>query len=195
MPSPEPSPEPSPMPSPAPVEYCVESLVPDDTTTDIEALEMPIEQFDPSLGTLEEVDVREVKGTVKSRVSFENLDATPQIITVSITGRIFIALGDGSGWSTDEQLYTPSNSVGVEAYDGAIDLAGPSSGTLPVEETQDLVYDLDDIVPANFVGTGTINFLLTALTDSSVQGAANILTQINSSAGGFVQVCYTYKPN
>jgi hypothetical protein len=84
---------------------------------------MTLPKFDPSLGVLDSVSWT-VGGGVNGNASFESLDASPAMISTSLSARITLSRPD----LTPLQVVLPvvNNTDSVSAFDVGIDFAGTS---------------------------------------------------------------------
>lgn len=149
---------------------------------------LSLQKFDASLGTLNSVTL-DIVGYINGNARFESLDASPSTITANIGAILNLTQG-----STNLFSITPSNSrsYSATAFDNSIDFAGTSGGRLDniLDEevaTRTLTNDLQ-----TFIGSGNVDFLLSAIAQSSVTGAGNIISQIGTLARGQLTVTYNY---
>lgn len=154
---------------------------------------IPIQQFNPSLGTLNSVLVK-FTGTMTGEAGFENRNATPATVTVNFGGLFSLTLPSG-----DRLDINPSNqqSYNVTRFDRVFDYGGTSGRTLEsltASATTSQSYISNALLQA-LTGTGVANFLFSAIYNSSVTGPGNI---VSYSTGGTsvadVSVTYDYTP-
>jgi hypothetical protein len=152
-----------------------------------------VAQFDPGLGTLTGVDIIS-SGSLTSQIKFENLDSGPAMVTGTVSGDLTLA---GAGLTDLVTTASTTENFQASAFDGVIDFAGtsghdfgPKSAGGSKSESLTTPSDL-----ARFTGTGSVSLTETAHATSTATGAGNLITQINSSAIGTVQVVYHYIPS
>ncbi|MFV0473092.1 MAG: choice-of-anchor E domain-containing protein [Pikeienuella sp.] len=153
---------------------------------------MSLQQFDPALGALQSVTLT-LSGGVKGQANAENLDTTPATVMLDLSA-LFSATTGGASAVTIETFPVIDMTYDLGAFDGGIDFAGDSgvkSGEIQATqaETATLVSSLDQ-----FVGLGTIDFVVSALGASNGSGAGNLVTQFNTSASALLSVAYEYEP-
>jgi hypothetical protein len=146
-------------------------------------------QFDPSLGTLVDVQIGVVED-VDGTASIENLGAAAAPVLVSLPVSIDI-VAPGDLW-TDALTVDPTATVNLGAYDGASDFAG-SSGTVVTgiaASGTTVVVDSTDL--SAFIGTGAVSLTASTLGDGIEAGDANLLSELQTQAGAVVSVQYDY---
>jgi hypothetical protein len=151
-----------------------------------------IQKFDPSLGTLTNVEI-ELIGSVLGTARAESLDAQAAQITLNLAATITLTRPDMSVLAV--ALPVSASVFNATAYDGVIDFGGTSGITLPGLTSS----DSDTIIsppPASdlalFTGVGTILLPVMANGSSSASGAGNLITQFNTQASASVKVTYYY---
>ncbi|MFM2063444.1 MAG: hypothetical protein RLZZ507_3114 [Cyanobacteriota bacterium] len=149
---------------------------------------LSLQQFDSSLGTLNSVTL-DIVGYINGNAGFESLDASSSLITANIGATLNLTQGGTTLFSLN-----PSNSqsYSATAFDGTIDFAGTSGARLDniIDEevaTRTLTSNLQA-----FIGSGNIDFLLSAIAQSRVTGSGNIISQIGTLAKGQLTVTYNY---
>jgi hypothetical protein len=153
-----------------------------------------VAQFDPSLGTLQSVDIINTT-TLQSEFQIENLDSEAGNISSTINGGVTVTVPGVSPLTASASL---SNSFDAAAYDGTIDFTGTSghdSGLQSQSGSNSATNLTDPAVLAEFEGTGTVTLSGHATSRSSVSGPGNVLALLNTSAGAQVQVVYHYIPS
>jgi hypothetical protein len=151
-------------------------------------------QFDPSLGTLTNVEVI-FDGTLDTHVRLQNLDPVARQADAVVNGTLDLKLPN-SQTPLELNLSKDSGAVDLGAFDGKIDLNGPAGkdlGEQTVSDEKTLTLSGADL--AAFVGTGTVHLDQTAHAGSSVNGPGNILAQFNTQAAAHVRLAYTYEHN
>jgi protocatechuate 3,4-dioxygenase beta subunit len=152
-----------------------------------------IQQFDPTLGILESVEVR-VDGHLVSNIQVENRDPAATTITASVSGDLTVtAPGIDSEITTGEV----EDAFAAGPYDGVMDFAG-TSGTNFGDETVNgtgvfMLTDAADL--AAYTGTGNVTYSLVAHSSAVVSGGGNMAALISSQGGASVEVIYHYRPD
>ncbi len=154
-----------------------------------------VPQFDPSLGTLTQIDLLVSGMSTGGTNSIENLGVTAGSADLSIGTNITV-----SGPSSFVVLTTPATSVTgipLAAFDGVLDFAGASGFTLAGGSSSD--SDSNSLFSgfAPYLGLGNVGFNF-----SSAGNTANNLTNVSPSSStstpatfGFdATVTYTYTP-
>ncbi len=167
-----------------------------DTSSDFELTDftktLSVQQFDPSLGTLESVTV-EFIGDVRGRARFENLGPSPTDITVTVGGNLNLDLNSSSLFSLNPQQISFFDDV--PGSDGTLDFGGTSgqtiSGITDTEEKTETFTDELSLQP--FIGTNNIDFLFSATATSDVLGSGNIASSIRTNAKTDIKVIYEYE--
>ncbi|MBK1989161.1 PEP-CTERM sorting domain-containing protein [Sphaerospermopsis aphanizomenoides BCCUSP55] len=149
---------------------------------------LSLQQFDSSLGTLNSVTL-DIVGYINGNAKFESLDKSASLITANISATLNLTQGGTTLFSLNPNN---SQSYSATAFDGNIDFAGTSGSQLNniIDEevaTQTLTNDL-----TAFIGSGNVDFLLSAIADSKVTGSGNIISQIGTLAKGQLKVTYNY---
>lgn len=152
-------------------------------------------QFDPSLGTLECIQIA-LEGTVDGQASAESRDAAPTTITLDLQALITLSYPASTGGSIATVLPVVSSSFNVTASDGTIDFAGGSGATtgqvMNTNSTMATLSSASDL--ALFTGTGNITLPVDAQGTSSGSGAGNLITEFATNASSMVTVTYKYEP-
>lgn len=151
-----------------------------------------VEQFDPTLGTLEAINIT-LTGDLSTTVGAENED--PSATTVSVTQAATLSLALPS--VTETASASTNTWMGLLGYDGTLDFAG-TSGAIAQRQTQapttrDALTDATDL--AAFTGLGTVAVPLSAIGTSHLNGPGNLLARLLAEAGATATVSYTYVPN
>jgi collagen type I/II/III/V/XI/XXIV/XXVII alpha len=152
--------------------------------------DLTVAQFDPTLGTLESVNIT-LTGNEDASIGAENLDATAALIGATETATLTLTLPDLMGVVSAVSSVTDSLSLG--GFDGSQDFAG-TSGRIDqgLTATANGWDELASTQVAPFVGTGTVTLPLEAVAASSLTGPGNLLTQLLDQAGANVSISYTY---
>jgi hypothetical protein len=160
------------------------------TATDFTNTPLALQQFDPTLGTLTGIEVS-LTGNVSSTIMFENLGSAGTI-TGSSMAQLTLTRPDSS--TIVIALPTQTRTASEGAFDGVIDFSGTSGDTFSgVNGTATNISFLTS--PADFTlftGTGFVDAFLSGHGTSSASGPGNLATIVNTSAGGFATIAYTY---
>ncbi|MEB3278595.1 MAG: PEP-CTERM sorting domain-containing protein [Lyngbya sp.] len=162
-------------------------------TTDIKDALLSVEKFDSSLGILKSVKVT-FDGQIVGNAKVENLDAKDQTLTFDLSGNLQLMGPEVLGTLFDEKA-NKADSLDATAFDSVIDFGGTSGGSftgLTALASGEKTYTDQSILSA-FMGNGNIDFLFSAFTESTVKGAANIASIINTQGGAMVSVVYEYE--
>jgi hypothetical protein len=152
-----------------------------------------VAQFDPSLGTLTDVQII-LNGKLTSDVKVENLDGAASNVSAQVNGNLTLQ-GPGSVSAS----VTPSinENTTLSASDGTLDYSGTSGKdfgdqSAQASKTIDLAAGSNDL--SAWIGTGTVSLTESAQSTSTVSGSGNEQVHINSKGSGTVQVIYSYTP-
>lgn len=149
-----------------------------------------LQQFDPSLGTLQSVTVT-LQGEIASLIKLESKNSTPATLTATVTGTVTLALPAVGTLTATPVL---SQSFNAASYDGIVDYAGTSGITYPLLNASASAiqsYTQPQLL-APFVGTGTLHASFDANAVAAFTGPSNKRTSVRTDAGGFASVTYTY---
>ena len=152
-----------------------------------------IQQFDPSLGTLESVDIYN-NGTLSSHIQVENQDPEATTVTGTVSGTLSLSLGAAAPM-LNTTLTPTMESANVAAYDGTVGFTGASAHDFGLQTAngsanESLTAGTDDL--SAFIGTGTFQVTETSDATSSTSGPGNLLSEIASTSTANVQVVYNY---
>jgi hypothetical protein len=148
---------------------------------------LKVAQFDPSLGTLNTVNVT-IIGDVRARATVENVSDTATTITTTQSANIGIGAPDGYQQSTAKPTVTTTAPVGPRAGASNFD-TGVQTATATTSFQLGSAKDL-----AAFTGTGTIAVPLSATGSGAVSGGSALLAMLAETAGATVEISYGYTP-
>lgn len=160
------------------------------TTNFTSSLTLP--KFNTALGTLTSVAI-DFAGGVNSTIKFESMDAAPSVITGTASATVTLTRPD----NTQLAVVLPTNTRSAQrsAFDGVSDFAGTSGDTFS-NIAGSLTAPTVTLTSASdlslFSGSGNILLPVTGAGSSSVSGAGNVISQINTQASGSAYVVYTY---
>ena len=159
--------------------------------------DIPVQQFDASLGTLQSVTVSDQTVHLDTDSEFENKTPTPQTFAARMqydatftnpAGLTAPAVLSGTIQRVPSQVFP--------AFDGVLDFLGPSSFVQPTtakDSSSPTATSTDPTVLAAFTGTGTVPFHLTTQISEIFTGAGgNSASITNTFASATVKVCYQY---
>lgn len=154
---------------------------------------LPVDPFDPSLGTLTSIDIID-SGSFTSQIKVESLDASSSTITATVAGTLTLS---GPGLSGLVTNLSANKSFNAGPFDGVIDFGGSSGNDFGAQVAQgsktiSLTSSAD---LAAFQGSSRVQFTQTAKASTSASGAGNLVTQTNTTASSQVSVVYHYTPN
>jgi hypothetical protein len=152
-----------------------------------------VAQFDPSLGTLQSVEVVNTP-TLNTQFQFENIDSEPGTVSAAVKGDVTVSVPGASALAAQ---VTSSDSFDAGAYDGAIDFAGASGhdSGLKTQSGSQSVTITDPGQLQAFEGTGSVTVSAHARSTSTTSGPGNLVSLVNTTAGAQVQVIYHYVPS
>ena len=155
--------------------------------------ELSAAQFDPSLGTLDSVNIT-LTGDETASVAAENLGATAATLGFSETPTLTLVTPDPNTYV--RATPTVTDGMTLAAYDGSEDFAGTSGqteqGLTATAQTTAELTSTQDL--AAFTGDGSITLPMYAFGASSLAGPADLLTQLADRAGATISISYTYTP-
>lgn len=150
-----------------------------------------VAQFDPSLGTLNSVQVL-LNGKLTSDVKVENLDNAPSTVNAQVNGNLSLQGPNGTLLSLAPTL--TENTTSLSAYDGKLDYGGTSGhdfGARSASARKSIA--LTNNLSA-WEGNGKVDLTETAQSSSTVSGSGNEQIHIASEGSGTVTVIYDYTP-
>jgi hypothetical protein len=150
-----------------------------------------IAQFNPSMGTLNSVQVV-LSGVLTSDVKVENLDAAPSTVNAQVNGNLSLHGPGGTLLSVAPTI--ADNSTSLTAYDGTLDYGGTSGHdfgqqSASAQKSITLTSNL-----SAWEGTGSVSLTETAQSSSTVSGSGNEQVNIMSAGSGTATVIYNYTP-
>ena len=148
-------------------------------------------QFDPSLGTLTQIDVSNL-GAMHVVFAAENLSSGPSLITGTSTGSLTTT---GPSVSLPIVFSPISQSFPAGAYDGVTDDAGTSGQTLaPASSTgayETALTASNTFTP--YIGTGSVSFSESGQAQAQATGG-NIAASFTTTEAATITVVYHYTP-
>ncbi|MEA5616393.1 choice-of-anchor E domain-containing protein [Cronbergia sp. UHCC 0137] len=152
--------------------------------TDIIDAPLSVQQFNPSLGTLDSVEF-EFSGSITGNASVTNTSNSLARFRLSLGGDLSLidALDSQSLFSINPSTISPQYSLAVGGT-----LQTP---TLTATDLTSQTYTSGAFFQS-FIGTGNRNFLFSALAESGIIGSGNLTSTITTLAGGDLTVTYNY---
>ncbi len=156
-----------------------------------------VPRFDPSLGTLNLVDVC-VSGQIFGGYGVESLESIPNPVTIQFSAVVPLARPDLSIIAI--AVPTVNGQHNLSAFDGTIDFGGTSgvfqSGLSALATTQVNLTSAMDL--ALFSGSpgnpGLIVLPISGQGASTATGFGHLITQFQTQAAGLISICYDYTP-
>jgi uncharacterized repeat protein (TIGR01451 family) len=152
-----------------------------------------IDQFNPSLGQLQSVQITH-SGSITSDIKVENTStASTSVIKGTVGGSLEL---NGPGVDIPLNLSQNAGTFNASQYDGTLDYAGSSGtdfGAKVASGTNSIT--LTGAAMAPFIGSGTVSMTENADAASSAIGGGNLSVLVNSSGMSQVTVVYTYIPS
>jgi hypothetical protein len=151
-------------------------------------------QFDPSLGTLTQIDFS-INGTLTGTAKAENTGNGS--ITPTLNLAATMSLSDSLGTVLAQTKPLVANTASLTAFDEAFDFGGTSgvtfSGLSQSYSTNTIATAAGDL--ALFKGNGSISLNYGSAGASQVlNGGGNIITQFITSSDGNASITYEYTP-
>ncbi len=159
------------------------------TPTDF-ALQGALDQFDPSLGTLQSIDISHA-GSITSEIKVENTSTTS---TSHISGTVAgdLTLQGPGGLDDDLKLSQNAGSFDAAKYDGTTDYQGPSGTSFGVKTANGTDNLTLNSQLAAYIGTGQVTLTENGVATSSATGGGNLNVQMTSAGQATVTVVYHY---
>ncbi|MDZ4773744.1 MAG: choice-of-anchor E domain-containing protein [Planctomycetota bacterium] len=172
------------------------STIDEEATNWTHTMNLPL--FDPTLGSLETIDVQ-IAQTVSGRVRIESTDAAPTVVSSTFESFLGLVLPDGSVMQMPIPMANYQDTF--TAYDGTMDFAGSSGITHPeINLAHGSTHTLPPPVPRGVFtaapgATGSMALTLTAFGISSATGAGNVVTQFVLRASATITITYGFLGN
>lgn len=151
-----------------------------------------INQFDPSLGELLEVEIVN-QGSITSTVKIENILDKPTSMAGVVTGTIKLT---GPGFALEHSVTQNVSTFEAARFDGTIDFQGSSGKSFPPVmlnlDAKSVTLTGDDLRP--FIGTGKLQLTEDVEVKASASGGGNWVAGAISTATATFTVRYKYRP-
>ena len=167
-----------------------------DTNWSSSAPQPPIQQFDPSLGTLTSIEIISQNQLNVTDVKVENAAPVQNPISVQLNGQFTLAAA-GYGTLATSTTNSINDATVLAPGDGTENFTGPGSfdfGPTTADTNSSVTLDATSKDLSAFIGTGTVHLTETATVNSSDTGNGNFDQSIRSKADGTVRVIYNYIP-
>lgn len=167
---------------------------------------LSVTQFDPSLGTLNSIEVV-LTGMVEGDARAESTDSLPSTVTLELAAEVvltrpgvsFDGVGEAEDIPASERIAVALPVVvstdDLGASDGTLDFDGDSGVSYMGLSNTNTVTEIltGDSDLALFSGTGTLDLVIAGLGTSNASGSGNLITQFNTAAGAEVSITYDYE--
>jgi len=165
--------------------------IPSTPTDWISNLDLSIQGFDPSLGTLTGITLT-LTGTISGDMEMENMESSPAVVTCTVNGVVTLEPSDPALLVTANPQFTASESLGAYNQSIGINWAAPAgySTTFSADSTGTFTVAQTDF--AKFISTGQITLPVQAQAASSATGSGNLTTLIQTSASASLTAVYAY---
>ncbi len=162
------------------------------TPTDF-SLSGMLDQFDPSLGTLQSIELIH-DGQITSEIKVENYSASSGSSLTGTVGGYLTLVSPG----VNDKLTLSQNagSITLPKFDGNIDFGGTSGasfGSKTAHGSNTITLTGNDMAP--YIGTGQVTLQENGVATSNANGGGNFVAQITSSGAATVTVIYHYAPS
>ncbi|MFV0476164.1 MAG: choice-of-anchor E domain-containing protein [Pikeienuella sp.] len=152
---------------------------------------LSLQQFDSSLGALQSVTIT-LTGAVEGQAKGESLDSAASTVTLNLSADISAATSGFGMLVETNPLVGQSYNFG--SFDGDIDFAGASGAdTGQINASDDDYIMLTGTDMDEFIGLGTVEYVLQSMGTSSATGSGNLITQFATFASAMLTVSYEYE--
>jgi hypothetical protein len=134
-----------------------------------------------------------IDGSIFGDIEVESRAAAPSTITATLSAEL--TLTDALMNTLVVTIPSITRIFNASAFDGVVDFGGTSGMTysgLTAQKFEQSIYT-DATTLAMFTGMGTSMFTFDAAAVSVATGAGGITSVFNTTAGGIVEVIYTYR--
>lgn len=153
-----------------------------------------VDQFDSSLGTLQEIVVS-LEGTIGGDVFAENTGPSDADVTLGLEGEFELMLG---GLNAGDVISLVSQQDSLPSFDGNIDFDGDSGVTIAdlsgTESFSNVFTSGDAIFDLLSSGPGTVGGEFNATGMSAFSGPGNVFNGAVTLASGQVNIEYVFEP-
>jgi uncharacterized repeat protein (TIGR01451 family) len=162
------------------------------TPTDFN-LQAMLNQFNPALGTLTEIDITHA-GSITSDIKVENTSTSSgSIITGTVAGTLTL---NAPGVDDPLSLSKYAGTLNAQIFDGSINFTGPSGGDFGQKTAsgQDSIVLTGSQMNA-YIGTGQVQVTETGQATSNATGGGNVVVNVQSTGQATITVTYKYVPS
>jgi hypothetical protein len=153
-----------------------------------------LDQFDPSLGALQEIDITHA-GSITSDIKVENTSTSSgSVINGTVSGDLTLQAPGGVNDKLSLSQY--AGTFTARAFDGQIDFQGDSGsdfGQKTANGSNQIVLTGSAITP--YVGTGQVQLTETGHATSTAEGGGNLVVNVLSTGQSSITVVYKYIPS
>jgi protocatechuate 3,4-dioxygenase beta subunit len=162
----------------------------DETQTNF-TLDKLLEQFDPSLGTLESIEIKH-EGSITSDIKVENVsDISESDISATVSGTLTLT---APGVNDALNISGNAGQFHAESYDGNTDFGGDSGKSFGANTVNGSnTITLTGNAMQAYIGTGTVTVTESAVATSNATGGGNLDVRIRSTGKSKLTVTYHYK--
>jgi hypothetical protein len=154
-----------------------------------------LQQFNPALGTLQQVTLT-LDAALSGSAAGENRNNTARTITLDLRATLALFSPDALGVVLVQTTPLVSQSFAAARYDGLQDYngaSGKSYGNLSASSSSQQSFN-DGVTLAWFTGPGSVVLPFTAVGQSTGIGSGNMRSDFTAFAGGTASVTYLYAP-
>jgi uncharacterized repeat protein (TIGR01451 family) len=153
-----------------------------------------LDQFDPSLGALQEIDMTHA-GSITSDIKVENTSTSSgSIINGTVAGDLTLQAPGGVNDKLSLSQY--AGTFNAQVYDQSLDFAGASGsdfGQKTANGSDSIVLTGSQMTP--FIGTGQVQVTESAEATSTAGGGGNVVVNVVSTGLANITVVYKYVPD
>jgi uncharacterized repeat protein (TIGR01451 family) len=153
-----------------------------------------LDQFDPSLGTLQEIDITHA-GSITSDIKVENTSTqSGSLINGTVSGTLTFQAPGGVNDKLSLSQY--AGTFNAQSYDGQLDFTGASGsdfGQKTANGSNNIVLTGDQMTP--YIGTGQVQVSESSQATSTATGGGNVVVNVVSTGQSTITVVYKYIPN
>jgi protocatechuate 3,4-dioxygenase beta subunit len=154
------------------------------------SLQGMLDQFDPSLGDLQSIDIQH-SGSITSEIKVENVSQSSQSdISGTVSGTLTLS---APNVNDPLSISDAAGSFHAGTYDGATDFAGSSGGSFGQQTangSDTVTLTGSDMDP--YVGTGQVAVTEDGVATSNATGGGNLDVQVRSTGQSTITVTYHY---
>jgi uncharacterized repeat protein (TIGR01451 family) len=153
-----------------------------------------LDQFNPSLGTLQEIDITHA-GSITSDIKVENTSTSSgSAINGTVSGNLTLQAPGGVNDKLSISQY--AGTFNAQPFDGTIDFQGASGsdfGQKTANGSDNIVLSGSQLTP--YIGTGQVQVTENGVATSTATGGGNVNVNVQSTGQANVTVVYKYIAN